>query len=75
MIEWTPYPDPSVGSHAKYRGVILVAEHSGAWAVFDEDGNRGVVTSSLAPILYPPAERNIESAKAKAEAAAIKMLS
>lgn len=75
MITWTPYTNPDKGAYAYHGGLTLIAEHTGAWAVFYSDGRMGSVSSQLAPTLYPPEERNIESAKAKAEAAAIKMLS
>lgn len=75
MITWTPYTNPDKGAYAYHAGLTLIAEHSGAWSIFDLTRRHQSVSSVLAPSLYPPEERNIESAKAKAEAAAIKMLS
>ena len=75
MITWTPYPNPDKGEYAYHGRLVLVAEYNGSWAVWHREGNTAPVTSTPHFLLYPQAERNIESAKAKAEAAAIKMLS
>lgn len=74
MITWLPYPNPAKGQYAQLQGLVLVAEHSGAWAVFDPLGIIPAETSMMAPILSPPNEQNIVTAKAKAIAAAERML-
>lgn len=70
MIAWKQYPNPDAGQYAYHEGFTMTAQHSGAWAVWNT--KTGVQRFSiLAPVVYPENERNIESAKAKAEAAVL----
>lgn len=74
MTDWTPYPNDKAGSYAYHEGLTLAARHDGAWAVWDTSGRITSVTSILAPVIYPEDQRNLESAKAKAESAAHRMI-
>ena len=71
-MNWSKYPKAE-GFYAEADSMILTAWPNGSWSVHDPLERVWCRNSNMITVLGEPSERNIETAKEKAELAALEM--